>query len=96
MSGWGEAGARGDWYANQNFCLRNLVVQKGEKLPPAWQVVQNARYLQTTYGERCITYKSQAKVGAPRRAHKDKDNEGKEEEWVPAHPVGAGKEKSRK
>lgn len=77
-SGWGEAGARGDWYANRDFNFRNLTVQKGEKLPSAWQIPQNARYLQDTYGESCIKYKSQTKASASRRRIED------EEEWVPA------------
>lgn len=55
-SGWGEDDARGNWHANQDFDLRNLKVQNGEKLPPAWQLSQNIKYLQETFGKTCITY----------------------------------------
>lgn len=77
MPGWGESDARGDWYANRDFDFKNLQVQKGERLPNAWQLAQNAKYLKDTYGETCIKYKSQTKAS---RKQQDDD----EEEWVPA------------
>ena len=93
MSGWGEAGARGDWYANQDFSFKSLTVQKGEKLPSAWQVPQNARYLRDTYGEQCITYKSQTKS-----AHRPQQNGNEEGEWVPVQqePDVIKKQKQKK
>lgn len=84
VSGWGEDGARGDWYANQDFNFKNLQVHKGDKLPSAWQIPQNTSYLKDTYGENCIKYKS--RTTSSRRVHQDD-----KEEWVPARKEASGK-----
>ena len=94
MSGWGEAGARGDWYANQDFSLKSLTVQNGEKLPSAWQVPQNARYLQETYGKDCIVYKSPMKA-AP-RVQTDENVRLDDGEWISTDQYSAGKKQKKK
>ena len=63
-SGWGEQSTKGDWYAVQNFDLRNLRIQAGGKLPPAWQVPQNVKYLQQQYGEDCVVRKTPGEIKA--------------------------------
>ncbi len=68
-SGWGEDDAKGDWYANREFDFKNLQVAKGAKLPPAWQVPQNRKYLMEHYGKDCIVKKEgAAKRGAKAKA----------------------------
>lgn len=91
-SGWGAAGAKGDWYANRDFDMCNLRVQKGEKLPDAWQIPQNARYLKEQYGENCIAYKppSEASRKAP-----DVDRDA-EDAWVPSRKGGQNKSRAVK
>lgn len=61
-SGFGQDDARGTWVANRDFDFRNLKAQKGEKLPPAWQVTENRNYLKKTYGEDCIVFRVPAEL----------------------------------
>ena len=56
--------ARGEWYANQDFNTRNLMVHKGEKLPEAWQAPGNPQYLKKAYGEDCIVMMTKAERSA--------------------------------
>ena len=70
-SGYGQDDAKGMWVATRDFDFRNLKVQKGEKLPPAWQITENRSYLKKNYGEDCIAFRDnrtraprQQKVGA--------------------------------
>ena len=49
-SGWGrDEDAKGGWVANRDFNFRNLTCAKGDKLPSAWVIVQNRKYLQERY-----------------------------------------------
>ena len=65
-SGYGQDDAKGMWVANRDFDFRNLKVQKGEKLPPAWQITENRNYLKQHYGEDCITLRVPAELTAGR------------------------------
>lgn len=74
-SGYGQDDAKGMWVANRDFDFRNLKVQKGEKLPPAWQITENRNYLKKHYGEDCILLRvpaelvaGRAKAASPRKA----------------------------
>lgn len=68
-SGWGEEDARGTWYANQDFMLKNLTVKAGSRLPDGWQVIQNVKYLREAYGADCVIRKTpqqlRAEMAAP-------------------------------
>jgi len=61
-SGWGEEDAGGSWYATRDFTLKNLTVPAGGRLPDGWQVIQNIKLLQQTYGKDCVARKTQQQI----------------------------------
>ena len=61
-SGWGEEDASGSWYATRDFTLKNLTVPAGGRLPEGWQIIQNIKLLQQTYGPECVIRKTQQQL----------------------------------
>ena len=55
-----------EWYARQDFDLKNLQCRKGNRLPDPWQYPGTRRWLQEKYGKDCVEKRAAAPFGGER------------------------------